>query len=146
MRLIDFCALIVRSFSVSGAWAQGAAPNDAQIDHLVVTANQVDVDAGKLAKPKAKSPQVRVFGERMVVDHAAVIKAATELVERLHITAEPSTASERLQKGGDENLVKLKTLLGSPFDRAYVDRCCPGFSCARSRSRIFASVTRKYRR
>ena len=32
-------------------------PNDAQIAAIVVTANQVDIDAGKLAETKATTPR-----------------------------------------------------------------------------------------
>ena len=39
------------------AWAQGA-PTDAQIAAIVVTANQVDIDAGKLAQRKAHADDV----------------------------------------------------------------------------------------
>ncbi len=36
-------------------------PNDAQIAAIVVTANQVDIDAGKLAKTKASAKDVKAF-------------------------------------------------------------------------------------
>jgi putative membrane protein len=39
-------------------------PNDAQIAAIVVTANQVDIDAGKLAETKATSSEVRPSGAR----------------------------------------------------------------------------------
>jgi putative membrane protein len=57
----------------------------------------------------------------MVTDHSAVNKAATELVQKLHVTPEPSATSESLQQGGDQNLAKLKTLSGAAFDKAYID-------------------------
>jgi putative membrane protein len=38
--------------------AHAQAPNDAQIAAIVVTANQVDIDAGKLAASKASSAEV----------------------------------------------------------------------------------------
>ena len=111
--------LLVLALGATSAWAAG--PTDAQIAAIVVTANQVDIDAGKLAKSKAHSQDVREFAQRMITDHSAVNKAAAELVERLHVTPEPSPTSESLQKGGDENLAKLKTLSGAAFDKAYID-------------------------
>jgi putative membrane protein len=111
--------LLVLALGATGAWAAG--PTDAQIAAIVVTANQVDIDAGKLAKSKAHSTDVKEFAQRMITDHSAVNKAATELVERLHVTPEPNPTSESLQKGGDENLAKLKTLSGAAFDKAYID-------------------------
>jgi putative membrane protein len=111
--------LLVLALGATSAWAAG--PTDAQIAAIVVTANQVDIDAGKLAKSKAHSQDVREFAQRMITDHSAVNKSATELVEKLHVTPEPSPTSESLQKGGDENLAKLKTLSGAAFDKAYID-------------------------
>ena len=111
--------LLLLALGATSAWAAG--PTDAQIAAIVITANQVDIDAGKLAKSKAHSPDVRECAQRMITDHSAVNKSATELVERLHVTPEPNPTSESLQKGGDENLAKLKTLSGAAFDKAYID-------------------------
>ena len=111
--------LLLLALGATSAWAAG--PTDAQIAAIVITANQVDIDAGKLAKSKAHSQDVREFAQRMITDHSAVNKSATELVERLHVTPEPNPTSESLQKGGDENLAKLKTLSGAAFDKAYID-------------------------
>ncbi|HKD52667.1 MAG TPA: DUF4142 domain-containing protein [Steroidobacteraceae bacterium] len=102
--------------------AQAAGgPTDPQIAAIVVTANQVDIDAGKLAKSKGHSPEVKEFAERMITDHGGVNKAATELVQKLNVTPEPSATSETLQKGGEENLANLKKLSGAAFDKAYID-------------------------
>ena len=113
--------LLVLAFVATAAWAQGAGPTDPQIAAIVVTANQVDVDAGKLAKSKAQSPEVKEFAQRMITDHSGVNKAATELVQKLHVTPEPNATSASLKQGGDENLAKLKTLSGTAFDKAYID-------------------------
>jgi len=113
--------LLALAFGATAAWAQGAGPSDAQIAAIVVTANQVDIDAGKLAKSKAQSPEVKEFAQRMITDHGGVNKSATELVQKLHVTPEPSATSANLKQGGDENLAKLKTLSGAAFDKAYID-------------------------
>jgi putative membrane protein len=101
--------------------AQAAGPTDPQIAAIVVTANQVDIDAGKLAVTKAKSPDVKSFAQLMITDHTGVNKAATDLVTRLHVTPEGNPTSQSLQKGGDDNLAALRKLSASAFDRAYVD-------------------------
>jgi putative membrane protein len=102
-----------------GALAQGI--NDAQIAHIVVTANQVDIDAGKLAASRASDPEVKAFGERMATDHVGVNKSASELAAKLKVTPEANATSESLQKAGEKNLAKLKTLSGAAFDKAYID-------------------------
>ena len=101
-------------------WAQGG-PTDPQIAAIVVTANQVDIDAGKLAKATSRNKEVRDFAERMIVDHGGVNKSATELVTKLKVTPESNATSQSLQKGGDDNLAALKKLSGAAFDRAYID-------------------------
>lgn len=103
------------------AVAIAAGPSDAQIAAIVVTANQVDIDAGKLAQMKGSSQQVKDFATLMVTDHTGVNKSATELVTKLHVTPEPNDTSKSLQKGGDDNLAALKKLDGAAFDKAYVD-------------------------
>lgn len=101
--------------------AHAAGPTDPQIAAIVVTANQVDIDAGKLALSKAKSPDVKTFAQLMITDHSGVNKSAVELVTKLHVTPEPNPTSQSLQKGGDDNLANLKKLSGGAFDKAYVD-------------------------
>jgi putative membrane protein len=105
----------------SAASAQTGAPNDAQIAAIVVAANQVDIDAGKLAESKSSSKEVKAFAQRMVADHTGVNKSATELVTRLKVKPEENPTSTSLKKGGEDTLKKLKTLKGSEFDKAYVD-------------------------
>ena len=95
--------------------------NDAQIASIVVTANQVDIDAGKLAASKAADAEVRKFGERMVVDHSGVNKAAVELATRLGVTPEDNATSRALKAAGEKNVAALNALKGAAFDKAYVD-------------------------
>ncbi len=102
------------------AQAQGSGPTDPQIAAIVVTANQVDIDAGKLAERKTRSKEVKEFAELMVTDHTGVNKAATELAQQLKVTPEDSPTAEGLKKGGDENLASLRKLSGAEFDKAYV--------------------------
>lgn len=116
-----YTALLALPFAASAAWAESGGPSDAQIAAIVVTANQVDIDAGKLAKAEGHSKEVKEFAQRMITDHSGVNKSATELVEKLHVTPEPSATSESLKKGGDENLANLKKLHGAAFDKAYID-------------------------
>jgi putative membrane protein len=99
----------------------GSAPTDPQIAAIVVTANQVDIDAGKLASGKAASAEVRTFAEQMVTDHTAVNTQAKTLVAKLKVTPEENDTSRSLKGGGDTNLASLRTLSGAQFDRAYVD-------------------------
>jgi putative membrane protein len=105
----------------SVASAQGAGPTDPQIAAIVVTANQVDIDAGNFALQHAHSREVKDFAQLMVTDHGGVNKSATELVQRLHVTPQDSPTSEQLKEGGKANLAALQKASGAGFDRNYID-------------------------
>jgi putative membrane protein len=100
-------------------FAQGVT--DAQIASIVVTANTVDIDAGKLAKSKATNAEVKAFANQMITDHTGVNKQATELVTKLGVKPEDNSTSQGLKAGGDKNLTDLKALKGAAFDKAYID-------------------------
>src|SRR3954464_12662929 len=85
MKSIRTVVAVALCSAAFGATAQSAAPNDAQIAAIVVTANQVDIDAGKLAQSKSSSQQVKAFGKQMVTDHTGVNKSATDLVTKLKV-------------------------------------------------------------
>ncbi|CAN0626143.1 putative membrane protein [Burkholderia multivorans] len=67
------------------AYAQQGGPTDPQIAAIVVTANQVDIDAGRLAESKTHNPDVRSFAERMVTDCSGVNQAAVDLAPMLDV-------------------------------------------------------------
>ena len=107
-------------FSASTLFAQSGGPSDAQIAAIVVAANQVDIDAGKLAESKSASKEVKDFAQRMVTDHTGVNKSATELVTKLKVKPEENPTSTSLKKGGEENVKNLNGLSGAAFDKAYI--------------------------
>jgi putative membrane protein len=111
--------LLASSLACGVAFAQ--APNDAQIAHIVVTANQVDIDAGKLAESKGSTAEVKAFGKQMVTDHGGVNKQAVALAGKLGVKPEDNPTSQGLKSGGDKNVARLETLKGAAFDKAYVD-------------------------
>ena len=103
----------------AGVYAQGV--DDAQIASIVVTANQVDIDAGKLASAMGSNAEVKKFGEQMATDHAGVNKQAVELVTKLKVTPKDNPTSTSLKDGGAANVASLKKLSGAAFDKAYID-------------------------
>jgi putative membrane protein len=114
--------LMALTLCLTGMGLAGAqAVNDAQIAAIVVTANQVDIDAGQLAKSMAGSKEVRDFAQLMVNDHTGVNKLATDLAHKLGLKPEDNPTAQGLKQGGDKNVAKLKALQGAAFDRAYVD-------------------------
>jgi len=119
MNKLSFTVALV-AFALAGA-VHAQVPNDAQIAHVVVTANQVDIDAGKLASTKSTNKDVQAFGKQMVADHTGVNQQATALVTKLKVTPQDNPTSQSLAKGGKDNTAKLNMLSGAAFDKAYVD-------------------------
>ncbi|MFL6415544.1 MAG: DUF4142 domain-containing protein [Bryobacteraceae bacterium] len=101
--------------------AAGTAPTDPQIVAIVVTANQIDIDAGRLALKKAKSDQVRDFAQQMITDHGALQKSVFALGAKLNVKPEESDTSRSLKSQAEESTEKLKGLGGAAFDKAYID-------------------------
>lgn len=106
---------------MTAAATQAQSINDAQIAAIVVTANQVDVDAGKLARQRADNSEVKKFAERMVSDHEGVNQQAVALATKLKVTPQENDTSRAIKAGGDKNLANLQTLSGAAFDKAYVE-------------------------
>jgi putative membrane protein len=120
MRTLSVLSMIIAGTASLPLLGQ-PGPSDPQIAHIVVTANQVDIDAGKLAARKGSTEEVRKFGTQMVTDHTAVNQQATELAKKLKVTPRANDTSASLRKGGDQNLAALAKLSGKQFDKHYVD-------------------------
>ena len=119
MRKIGFAMAI--SLGLAAAAAAAAGPTDPQIAAIVVTANQVDIDAANLAVKRSHTKDVRDFAQRMITDHTGVNKSAVDLVTKLKVAPEDNPTSQSLKAGGEQNIGNLKALNGAAFDKAYVD-------------------------
>ena len=106
------------AIAIGSASAQSI--NDAQIASIVVTANQVDIDAGKVAVARSTNAEVKAFGQQMIEAHTGVNTSAVELAGKLKVAPEDNPTSQALKTGGDKNVASLKGLKGAEFDRAYV--------------------------
>jgi putative membrane protein len=113
--------LFVSALFLSSSLAAAQSISDAQIASIVVTANQVDVDAGKLAASSSKNAEVRKFAQLMVRDHTDVNRQAVDLVTRLKVTPQDNDTSRSLAAGGAKNVAALKSLKGAAFDKSYVE-------------------------
>jgi putative membrane protein len=121
MKIIHGIVRVAAAAVLSAAPAAAQGVTDAQIAAIVVTANQVDVDAGKLAESKGTHSEVKAFGAQMAADHAGVNKQATALVTKLGVKPEDNPTAQSLKAGGADNVKKLTGLSGAAFDKAYID-------------------------
>lgn len=120
IRLHTLPVAVAASLAAVAAFAQAPAVNDAQIAQIVVTANQIDIDNGKIALQNSKTAGVDEFASLMIKDHTAVNGNAKALVTRLGVTPEPSATSKSLQDSADKEQAKLRAMKGAAFDREYL--------------------------
>jgi putative membrane protein len=115
------CAALAATIAFAAQEKSAAPPTDPQIAMIAVTADTIDIDAGKLAAEKTTNPKVKDFAELMVRDHTSVNNQATQLAKKLNLTPEASATSRSLKSEGDKMMTKLKGLTGAAFDKAYID-------------------------
>ncbi|HZO17604.1 MAG TPA: DUF4142 domain-containing protein [Gemmatimonadaceae bacterium] len=107
--------------TVPQAQQSASAPlTDANIAAIVVAANSIDVENGKLAIERATDAEIRKFAHTMITDHTGVNKAAVDLVTRLKVTPVESPTSRALVASANETRASLGTRSGLDFDRAYI--------------------------
>jgi putative membrane protein len=98
-----------------------SGPGDAEIAHIVVTANTIDINAGNLAKEKAQNTEVRGYADKMVTEHTGSNQQASDLAQRLNVTPADNATSQSLTSAATTTLETLRTRSGAEFDRAYID-------------------------
>ena len=109
-------------FSAGSAQSAALDLTDPEVAHVAVTANSIDIDAGKLALARSRNEAVRQFANTMVTDHSAVNQQAAALAGRLQVTPKDNAVSQSLQAGASDARKSLDRLDGTAFDRAYMDR------------------------
>lgn len=94
---------------------------DPEIASIAVTANQIDLDMGKLAAKKSKNKEVLNFAQTMQQDHQSVIDQAVALVKKLNVTPKDNKISQKLKADAARTAKKLKARSGAAFDKAYIN-------------------------
>jgi putative membrane protein len=105
----------------SGGGGSSGQLGDAEIAHIAVTANQIDIDAGKAAEKKAHSPEVKSFAKQMVTDHTSVNKQAAALAKKLKVTPKDNPTSKSLKADAKKAMTDISKHKGADFDKAYID-------------------------
>ena len=108
------------ALSIGGIQAHAQAPTDPQIAGIVQTANQIDIEAAKLALKKSSNSEVKDFANQMISDHTNLMKSVNDLAKKLGVTADQNNAtSKQLKQQAADEMKKLKGLKGKAFDKEY---------------------------
>lgn len=103
----------------SGMDADPAKLNDAQLAHIAVTADNIDIAYAHLALAFSKNPEVRRFAETMLADHSTVNAQAAALARKLGLAIEDNEVSRGLMAQAKVKMDELSQKRGVDFDRAY---------------------------
>jgi len=114
MRIRPLIALFALSLATS-AFAQKADDADARAMKKLAAANAAEVEAGKLAAEKAKSAEVKQFGQHMVDDHGKMLEDLKKMAAAKGVELPASADLEDKAK-----ILKLRALSGDNFDRDYM--------------------------
>jgi putative membrane protein len=102
------------------AFAEIKDMDDAQIADVVITANQIAIEAGKLVSTRSSDENVKAYARRMIDEHSDVNKSANELAVRLNLIPRNNPISVELQ--AEKKIAALESLKGQAFDKAYIDQ------------------------
>lgn len=107
---------------IAAAQSQSPDLSDPEVAHVAVTADNIDIDLGKLALSRTKDSEVKNFASMMVRDHTGVNEKAVALAKKLGVTPKDNAVSQSLEAGAKDAKAKLDPLKGADFDRAYIER------------------------
>lgn len=95
--------------------------SDAEVAHVAVVANQIDIAYADIAKEKSKEADILKFAETMKNDHNAVINQASALVKKLNVTPKENSVSQKLLADAEQTKKSLRSKSGKAFSKAYID-------------------------
>jgi len=105
----------------AGTPAKEAPLTDANIAAIVLAANTIDIDNGKVAQQKSSNESVKAFAQMMITDHTSVNDKAKALAAKLSLKPVPNAASKNLVKSMNAKRSTLAKNKGAAFDKAYLD-------------------------
>jgi putative membrane protein len=99
----------------------GSKITDPQIVGVVTVADQIDINAAKLALKKTKNDQVKQFAQQMIDDHTKLQNSVNDLGKKLNVKPAPSDTSKSLRTAAAAEMKKLQGLNGKAFDTEYIN-------------------------
>jgi putative membrane protein len=98
----------------------GGALDRPTILATLISANDAEVQAGRLAADRARSNEVRRFAQMMVDDHSDANRKVREAASRLNARPSNDASVREMERHSQDDLNRLRGLRGDDFDRAYM--------------------------
>src|SRR5262249_8552889 len=103
--------------------AEKAAVNSETLSEIHNT-NQMEIQAGQLAKQQSKNPDVRQFADQLIQDHQNADTQVTQLAATQGIpitTPQPKTADDRQAMEHQQAMMeRIKGMQGADFDKEFL--------------------------
>lgn len=119
---IKFSLIALALSSLFALTAHAQALNDKQIAEIMETANDAEIDAGKLAEDDAKSAEVKEFAKHMVEQHKMNLKEVKKVAKKNDIDTEKTEMSKALKEDAKNKKSLLKKQKDMAFDKMYIDQ------------------------
>jgi putative membrane protein len=94
---------------------------DAQILHVLHTANTGEIEQAKLAQKKSKNAHVKKFAAMMVKDHGDADKKGSGIAKKIKTSPESNEVSSKLEGDAKQLTSSMSSETGPSFDKAYID-------------------------
>ncbi len=120
-KFLSVIMMLITGLISNSATAQNEALTDPEIASVAVVANQIDINAAKIAKEKSKDPSIIKFANTMITDHQSVINQAVALVKKLGVTPKDNAVSKKLNSDAAATKKMLMAKSGKDFNKAYID-------------------------
>jgi putative membrane protein len=92
--------------------------SDANIAALLHESNVAEVQAGRMARQRATTAELRAFGAQMVTEHAMLDSTGTLMANQLGIT--PALPDSALPSHQQDEMIGLDMQSGAAFDSFYI--------------------------
>ena len=94
--------------------------SDAQTAKILKTANEGEIEAGKLALKHAQNADVKAFAKKMVDEHQENLKTEKGVAQKAAIKFDDSPKSKEVAKDAKDKIASLKDQKKEAFDKAYM--------------------------
>lgn len=93
---------------------------DSQTISILIAFAKAEIEVGKQALGKTKTPRIQNFAQRMVSAQTNIYREAVALMAKMGVAAHPTEASDRLASSGQNTTARLAALPSAEFDNAYI--------------------------
>lgn len=98
----------------------GTTLTDANIASIMISADQAEIERGRMAVSTSQNATVRQYAQQMVDDHTRMMQQTQTLATGRRITPTPDETTRQIETSTTETIQSLRDRNGEDFDRQYI--------------------------